>query len=104
MPARRRRALASSGNAVSEQDQVRLAEAGVVGDICLRYLDAAGGLVDSVVGNRVMGIDAVTLRHIPRRIGVGGGIRKHAAVRAAVRGGWLTVLITDHLTARAVLA
>lgn len=95
--------LARSGNAISEADQARLVEAGAVGDVCLRYYDAEGALVDSVIGDRVIGIDADTLRAVPRRVGVGGGARKHAAIRGALRGGWLSVLITDHETALAVL-
>ncbi len=95
--------LARSGNAISEADQAGLVAAGAVGDVCLRYYDADGALVDSVLGDRVIGIDADTLRAVPRRVGVGGGARKHEAIRGALRGGWLSVLITDHETALAVL-
>ena len=95
--------LARSGNAISEADQAGLVAAGAVGDVCLRYYDADGALVDWVLGDRVIGIDADTLRAVPRRVGVGGGARKHEAIRGALRGGWLSVLITDHETALAVL-
>jgi len=40
------------------------------------------------------------LRQVPRRIGVAGGANKYRAIRAALRGGWVNVLITDLDTAR----
>ena len=43
-------------------------------------------------------------RRIPRRIGLAGGERKHAAIRAAIAGYWVNVLVTDLSTARALLA
>ncbi len=57
----------------------------------------------SALDDRVVGIDADTLREIPRRIGIAGGESKHAAIHAAVTGGWVNVLITDTETAAALL-
>ncbi|HZA32361.1 MAG TPA: sugar-binding domain-containing protein [Propionibacteriaceae bacterium] len=37
------------------------------------------------------------------RIGIAGGDSKHAAIRAAVIGGWVNVLLTDTGTAAALL-
>jgi DNA-binding transcriptional regulator LsrR (DeoR family) len=51
----------------------------------------------------VVGIDADTLRLIPRRIGIAGGESKHTAIRAALSGGWVNVLITDTATSAALL-
>ena len=53
---------------------------------------------------RVVGIDPQTFRAIPRRVGLAGGARKHEAIRAALLGGWVNVLVTDMTTARALLA
>ncbi|WP_205857423.1 sugar-binding transcriptional regulator, partial [Phytoactinopolyspora endophytica] len=39
--------LESSGNAVSKQDQDELRSAGAVGDVCLRFFDIDGELVDT---------------------------------------------------------
>jgi DNA-binding transcriptional regulator LsrR (DeoR family) len=47
-----------------------------------------------------MGIDADALRAVPRRLAVAGGREKRSAVEAALRGGWVTVLVTDVETAR----
>jgi DNA-binding transcriptional regulator LsrR (DeoR family) len=94
--------LKDSGNAVSEADQQRLRELGAVGDVCLRFFDADGILVDTDLHERVLGISSDALRAIPRKVGIAGGERKHDAIRAALAGGWLDVLITDVATARAL--
>jgi DNA-binding transcriptional regulator LsrR (DeoR family) len=95
--------LRASGNAADLADQDRLHAAGAVGDVCLRFFDSAGTLVPSDLDDRVVGIDADTLRRIPRRIGIAGGESKHKAIHAAVSGGWVNVLITDTGTAADVL-
>jgi DNA-binding transcriptional regulator LsrR (DeoR family) len=95
--------LRASGNAADLADQDKLLVAGAVGDVCQRYFDAAGNLMHSDLDDRVVGIDPDTLRRIPRRIGIAGGDGKHAAIRAAVRGGWVNVLLTDAQTAASLL-
>lgn len=96
--------LRRSGNAIAEADQEALRTLGAVGDICLRFFDATGQHVDSGLDGRVIGIDPKTLVAVPRRVGVAGGQRKHSAIRAAVLGGWINVLVTDADTARVLLA
>jgi DNA-binding transcriptional regulator LsrR (DeoR family) len=95
--------LRASGNAVDPAEQDKLQAAGAVGDVCQRYFDSAGVLVRSDLDDRVVGIDPETLRRIPRRIGVAGGASKHAAIHAAVSGGWVNVLLTDTGTAESLL-
>jgi DNA-binding transcriptional regulator LsrR (DeoR family) len=95
--------LRASGNAADLADQDRLHKAGAVGDICQRFFDSAGELVPSDLDDRVVGIDADTLREIPRRVGIAGGESKHTAIHAALAGGWVNVLITDTATAAALL-
>lgn len=92
--------LRESGNAIDERDQERLRELGAVGDICMRFFDAEGRHLASDLDDRVLGVDAATLLSIPRRVGVAGGERKWGAIRAALSGGWLNVLITDLHTAQ----
>jgi DNA-binding transcriptional regulator LsrR (DeoR family) len=95
--------LRSSGNTISDADEKQLRKRGAVGDVCLRFFDESGELVESDLERRVIGISAEQLRRTPRRIGVAGGARKHEAIRAAVRGGWTNVLITDEGTAEYLL-
>ena len=81
------------------REQAQLLSLGAVGDVCLRYFDDRGEPVRSEFDQRLVGITRDELRHIPRRIGVAGGSRKFAAIRAALLGRWINVLITDLVTA-----
>ncbi len=96
--------LAESGNSISDGDQAELRSLGGVGDVCLHYFDAAGDPVRSSLDERVLGIPATLLRNVPRRIGVAGGMRKLEAIRAALRGGWINILITDSQVAAALIS
>jgi DNA-binding transcriptional regulator LsrR (DeoR family) len=95
--------LLQSGNAIGQAEQQSLRQAGAVGDTCLRFFDAQGRPV-TVCDDRVVGIDRASLLQVPRRIGVAGGARKVGAIRAAVRGGWVNVLVTDLATAEQLLS
>jgi DNA-binding transcriptional regulator LsrR (DeoR family) len=96
--------LRSSGNATDPDQQDRLRRLGAVGDVCLRFFDENGQLVDSDFNDRVLGITPDRLRQVPRRIAVAGGKEKTSAIHAALAGGWVNVLITDLETARHLLA
>jgi DNA-binding transcriptional regulator LsrR (DeoR family) len=95
--------LRESGNAVAESEQDDLRRAGAVGDICLRFFDAAGTPVGGGLDDRVIGIAIPELRAVPRTVAVAGGQRKFGAIRAALAGGWVNVLVTDLTTAQNLL-
>jgi len=95
--------LRQSGNALPPDNQTELRKLGAVGDVCLRFFDAAGEPVRSDIDARVVGISSETLLSVPRRVGVAGGPRKHSAIRAALLGGWVNVLVTDTGTAAFLL-
>jgi DNA-binding transcriptional regulator LsrR (DeoR family) len=92
--------LEQSGNAICASELDDLRARGAVGDICFRFFDADGAVVPSPLDARVLGIAAERLQAIPRRIGVAGGAQKYPAIRAALRGGWINVLITDAASAQ----
>ena len=96
--------LAESGNSISEADQRELRGLGAVGDVCLHYFDASGSPVSSSLDERVLGIPSSLLRKVPRRIGVAGGMRKLEAIRAALSGGWINILVTDSQIASALIS
>lgn len=95
--------LVSSGNTLPDESLARLAAKGAVGDVCLNFFASDGAAIQTDLLDRTLGIDAETLKAIPRRIGVAGGIRKRTAIRAALLGGWCDVLVTDSNTASALL-
>lgn len=91
--------LLQSGNSLNESNLNALAASGAVGDICLRFFDKHGKLIESELNDRVLGISPEQMLRVDRRIGIAGGTRKYAAIRAAVEGKWINVLITDKKTA-----
>lgn len=94
--------LASSGNVFSAQEHEALAAQGAVGDVCLRYFDADGQPVQTPLNERVIGMELDQLRRVRRTVGIAGGERKLAAIRGALRGRLINVLITDLATAQAL--
>ncbi len=96
--------LRRSGNSLSENEQDELRRSGAVGDVCLRYFDSHGASVESSFDQRVIGIGREGLMRVPRRVGVAGGTEKTQAIRAAVQGGWINILITDLGVAKALAA
>jgi DNA-binding transcriptional regulator LsrR (DeoR family) len=81
-----------------------LRQHGAVGDICLRFFDQAGQAVVTPLNERVIGMGLEQLKEIDRCVGIAGGRRKHHAIRGALAGGWINVLITDRFTAETLIA
>jgi DNA-binding transcriptional regulator LsrR (DeoR family) len=91
--------LAASGNVFSAKELKSLSERGAVGDICLRFFDAQGAPVVTPLDERVIAIELSDLQRVDRVVGIAGGRRKLAAIRGALRGRRINVLITDRNTA-----
>ena len=85
---------------LTEEVTTELESLGAVGDIMSRYYDENGNRVNSSLCQRVVGIPIEQLLGIDRRIGVAGGSEKFKAILGALRGGYVNVLITDHITAQ----
>ncbi|WP_297601374.1 sugar-binding transcriptional regulator [Microcella sp.] len=96
--------LAVSGNAFSADETESLVAAGAVGDICHRVFRLDGSLITGDIDDRTVSIPVDDFRAIPRRIGVAGGSRKLAPILGALNGRWVTTLVTDVVTAEALLA
>ena len=86
--------LRRSGNSLARERAGGAAPRGAVGDVCLRYFDAQAS----------RSILLRPTRHRDRSCGHHGGSPPHrrcrrsektAAIRAAVLGGWINILITD---------
>jgi DNA-binding transcriptional regulator LsrR (DeoR family) len=96
--------LHNSGNTFAVDELADLRERGVVGDICMRFFDANGQIVDSPFDERVIGITLPELRAVPHVIGVAGGARKTATIQSALVGGWIDTLVTDKFTAERLMS
>jgi DNA-binding transcriptional regulator LsrR (DeoR family) len=87
--------LAASGNVFSARELQSLSDRGAVGDICLRFFDADGAPVVTPLDERVIAIELADLARVDRVVGIAGGRRKLPAIRGALRGRRINVLITD---------
>ena len=96
------RLLSRSGNFFSSEELEEMERKGAVGDICFRFFDKSGKPIKSPLVKRVIGIDLVKLRSCRRVVGVAGGSQKVKAILAALRGGYIDVLITDQNSAKAL--
>lgn len=95
--------LKNSGNYYGEAMLKTLAERGAVGDICLHYFNAQGEPVLSKEEDPVIGMELSQVRDCPHVVALAGGNDKANAIRGALHGGYIDVLITDYPTASQLL-
>ncbi len=75
---------------------------GAVGDILAYVYRLDGRLVASSLDDRMVAIALPDLLRVRRRIGIVAGPAKVPAVLGALRGGFITALVTDSRTAQAI--
>jgi DNA-binding transcriptional regulator LsrR (DeoR family) len=95
--------LMQEGKIVSWPELADLQRRGAVGDINLRYFDAEGQPLHSSLDERVIGLTLAEIREIPQVIGVAGGAAKVQAIRGALQGKLIDILVTDHRTVEQIL-
>jgi len=76
---------------------------GAVGDILCNLFDAQGRLIDHAINSRVMSAPIATIAGAPIRVVAAGGAQKISAIAGAIRLTRPTTLITDEVTAAALL-
>ena len=74
-----------------------------VGDICSRFFNSEGNICTPKLDARTVGITLEELRKKEHSILVAGGAGKVEAIRAALKGHYANVFITDQFTAKALL-
>jgi DNA-binding transcriptional regulator LsrR (DeoR family) len=77
--------------------------AGVRADLCATLIDDAGGVVPSPLDKVGLALNAKQIRRIPERVAIAGGLEKASAILAALKGNWITTLVTDAGVARRLL-
>lgn len=87
----------------TEAERRALVEAGAVGDVLYHFIDEGGRVVDERIDARVLAVELDRLRRAPQRVLVSGGREKVRVLRGAVAALAPTVLVTDEITARALL-
>jgi len=91
--------LVAGENFFTEEQFDRAQQLGAVGQVNLRFIAADGSPVVSELDDLVVGVTLDQLRRADRVLAVAGGRKKHAAIRAALLGGWVNALVTDLATA-----
>jgi DNA-binding transcriptional regulator LsrR (DeoR family) len=77
--------------------------AGVRADLCATLIDDSGGVVPSPLDKLGLALNAKQIRRIPERVAIAGGQEKASAILAALKGNWITTLVTDAGVARRLL-
>jgi DNA-binding transcriptional regulator LsrR (DeoR family) len=91
------------GTQVTPAEWTSLMAQGMVGDIGGRFFDRSGSEIEHELNRRVIGLSLEEFRKIPVRLVAAGGPSKTEALTAALRGGLITVLVTDITTANALI-
>ena len=101
MPPQPERYWASSFYSKEELQQI--IDSGAVGDICGNYFNIQGEACCPEISDRLVGTDLTSLQTHKYVVATAGGTEKHSSIAAALRGGFVDVLITDQHTAKAIL-
>lgn len=91
-------------DAAEEKVRRRLAKQGVCAEVSGVFLKDDGTPVQTALNDRIIAINAEEMRAINEVIGIPYGIAKAPAVLAAMRGGYVTSIVTHSSLARALLA
>jgi DNA-binding transcriptional regulator LsrR (DeoR family) len=86
-------------DAVTDLERQEMYDLGVRAELCGIQLDEEGNTVTTALTERLIGIEAEALRGVPEVIAIAYGTPKAQAVRAALRGGLVTSLITHRAMA-----
>lgn len=103
-PADAHGALQQGENFFGAEQLASVRAAGAVGQLDQRFVDAKGCPVDTPLDDLVVAITLEQLRAAQTRVVVAGGTSKWQPLHAALRGGWVDVLVTDLTTARYLIA
>ncbi len=70
-----------------------------IGDIGLNFFDIDGNEVKTGLNELLLGISLEQLKNVDMVVGIAGGEKKFNSILGALRGEFINVLITDHITA-----
>lgn len=84
---------------LNKNDFLYLSMQGAVGDILTHFIDKEGNPIPSHIEDRLLSTSLDTLKELNNVIGIAAGPNKVDAIRAALLGKYLDILITDENTA-----
>lgn len=85
------------------EDFTYLEKENVVGDICSRFYDINGRLIESDINDRTIAVELEKLRDMEYSIGIAESLEKVPAILGALRGRFINTLITTEQTAKLLL-
>ncbi|KOP71944.1 hypothetical protein AMS60_21935 [Bacillus sp. FJAT-21945] len=88
---------------MTDEELLALEKDGVVASIATTFIDAEGKQVNTSFSERMIGISGLDLKEVPLVLGVARGEVKAKGIEAALKGGWLDVLVTDMETAKIII-
>lgn len=88
---------------LSKADVERLVARGAVGHMCGQFFDDQGVPLMGEIQERVMAVPLGRLSGVRTVMGIAAGMEKVAAIRGALHGGFLHILVTDVTAAEELL-
>ncbi len=89
---------------LTEEESRKLLAKGAVGDICGKQIDINGGIYETEINERSIGIELSKLKKIPNRICIASGTQKAETILGALRGEFINSLVTDEDAAIRILS
>ncbi len=87
----------------TKKEVEKLLTQGAVGDICSRIINQSGEICSEELNDRTIGIGLEELKSKKYAVAVAGGQKKCSAIKAALKGKLINVLITDSQIAKKLL-
>lgn len=75
----------------------------VAGEILIHYFSHDGKLFNPDFDKRIIGISLEQLKKVNKSIGVAGSVWKKDIILTAIKGGYINILVTDDVTAEALI-
>ncbi|RSL30119.1 sugar-binding transcriptional regulator [Salibacterium salarium] len=88
---------------LGDKDVEGMKQLNPVGDICSRFYNISGEPIHGDIDERTIAIELSKLKNTNYTIGVAESTEKTDSIIGALRGGYISHLITNDITARAVL-
>ncbi len=88
---------------VSQETMRQLEKQNCVGEVLMRFFDDQGKPVQTPLDDRIISIDWKAIQKIPVFVIMAAGKEKVLPLKAALKGGWVSGLITDLCTAKSLL-
>ncbi|KUP09778.1 RNA polymerase sigma70 [Bacillus coahuilensis m2-6] len=84
-------------------EDVEMLRENAAGDICSRFFNEDGRIVNESLNERTLGIELEELKEKEQSILVAGGAHKISGIYGALKGKYANVLVTDQFTAKFLL-